>query len=420
MCCGMSNAVFTSPEYPSQTLVKITMLMMLVLIPVDMVNGYLLRTGLPSISIAYKIIILFLMLLGFMTSKYYKIIFTIVLVFLFYLFIHLVVKSGGLSVFGGIDWLVKFSFIIVSYFFIKKNSFYNSFCFVFSFARFSFFFLAVNFFLGFAGYGYRMYGSAEQSIGTKGFIYAGNEISVAIIISGAILQMQLLQQNEYKLFLVVGFSMLAMAALLTSKVSIIASTLIMLLFPLMKAFEDMRCLRMQKKDFLFSIFILLIMPIVIGYSVYYALYESNLISRLSYFYERMDLITLILSSRNVWAAEAMDIFFNKYSFLECLFGTGKDWFIYISENKLVEIDLIDFLMAYGLVGVLFSYGFLFYIIIKLIKNKVNNPYFWYLLFLMFLIIGMSLTSGHVINSGVAAALIGSLFALSGYSKIDGQ
>jgi hypothetical protein len=114
----------------------------------------------------------------------------------------------------------------------------------------------------------------------------------------------------------------------------------------------------------------------------------------------MDLITLIFSNRNIWALEALEAFKN-YEPIELLFGTGRDWWQYISENKIVEIDPLDFLMTYGIMGFLFIFGTIFFILYKAIKNRRNNPYSIYIIFILLLLLAMSLTAGHILNSGTA-------------------
>jgi hypothetical protein len=203
-----------------------------------------------------------------------------------------------------------------------------------------------------------------------------------------------------------------MAVLLTSKVSILASLLIFLTFPLIKASEKISLLRVAKDDFHFSLIITVVFPLLAMAVIYYAFYFSSLFDRISFFYYRMDLVSLLLSGRNNLAYEAIEVFYKEYSIIEALFGVGQEWFRYMSGNKMVEIDFVDFIMTYGLFGIIISYGFFVFLLSRNFVAKKKNKYFGYCFFMTLLLIGISLTSGHILNSGVSGALIGSLMSLS--------
>lgn len=399
----------------SLLLAKIVILMLFGFIVVDMLNGYLMMAGYSSIAIIYKLLALFFASLYLLAIGARLPIFGITALFSVYLMLHTFILGNPIEVMQGLDWIIKFSAIVIWYLFFKKMIEQNQDKKILLFVYISFGFLTLNFFLAFLGFGFPMYSSIDgDGIGTKGFIFAGNEIGATIIISGALIQMSLLERQKYFLFFVIGSLMLFMGALLTSKVSIFASLLILLFFPLIKTSEKLRSLKINKKDFAFASLILFLLPLLAAYVISYALYESGLIERMNYFYTKLDIVTLLFSHRNVWASEALEAFYNHYSMLEIFIGSGNTWYPYITENKMVEIDLIDFLMSYGIIGILFSYGFLLFILYKLIHKRKTNPYFGYIFFMIFLIIGMSLTSGHILNSGVAGAFIGALFAISTY------
>jgi hypothetical protein len=381
-----------------------------------MINGYLLRNGFFSIALIIKsftfvIVITYLM----MSKRSLEKVMVIMGIIVFYLLIHIFITSDILLSLKGLDWLIKFFSIVIFYIFFSKFISENKEDKIIKIVTYSFIFLCINFLIGYLGYGYSMYGTDETSIGTRGLIYAGNEISAAIIVSGAILQMYYIEQRKYLKFLFIGILMMAMAALLTSKVSIVASILITLFFPLNKASEKLRYLKIKKIDFNFSLIILVFLPLLAFGFIYYALYVSNLMDRFSYFYDKVDIVTFLFSHRNIWALEALDIFYNKYSIIEVFFGAGQSWWEFISENKMIEIDLLDFLMTYGVIGVVITYGFLFYIIFKSVAIK-RYIYKTYVIFMIILLIGISCTAGHILSSGTAGFLIAVILSFSNFKE----
>lgn len=385
-------------------------------ISIDMINGYLIRNGFFSISLILKtltlVFVIIYLLKNRQTMSYVLILISVIL---FYLIIHSFILSDILYAIQGLDWLIKFLSIVIFYIFFSRLIIENKEDKVIKIVSYTFVFLIINFIIGYLGYGYPMYGEEDTAIGTRGLIYAGNEIGAAIIISGAILQMYFIEQRKYLNFLFVGILMMAMGALLTSKVSILASILISLFFPLIKSSEKLKVLKINKKDFKYSFAILSILPLLSLGLIYYALYVSNLMDRFSFFYDKVDIVTLLLSQRNIWALEAIHIFINNYTLSDYIFGMGIEWYKFISENKAVEIDIIDFTMAYGLLGFLLSYGFFVFVLIKSILCK-NNRFRKYIIFISLLILTISCTGGHIFNSGTAGFLIAIVLAYKNYKN----
>jgi len=398
------------------TIESILIFLFSIFILLDMINGYLLRNGFFSISLILKSLTFLLTIIYLITFKksLNKIIYVIGII-IFYLFVHLFITSNIIMTLKGLDWLIKFLSVVVFYIFFSKLIVENKVDKIFKIVTYSFVFLCINFIIGFLGYGYPMYEGGGVSMGTRGFIFAGNEISVAIIVSGAILQMYFLEQRKYLKFLLISILMLSMGGLLTAKVAILASILITLGFTLIKASEKLKHLKINIIDFKFSLIILVLLPIISFIFIYYALFVSGLINRFSYFYNKLDIITFLLSKRNIWAIEAIHSFYDKYSIFNVFFGASKNWFQFISGNKMVEIDILDFLMTYGIVGVVLSYGFLFLLLFKNYLNKLN-PYKRYISFTIILLIGISCTSGHVLASGTAGFLIACLLSLVNYKR----
>ena len=388
---------------------KLILLLFSTFILIDMVNGYLLRNGFFSISLVIKTITLLLVLVYLLTNRStMKYVIFVVSLILFYLITHSMILSDVVLAIKGLDWLIKFLSIFIFYIFFSKLVRENKENQIIKIVAFSFGFLIINFIIGYLGYGYPMYGEDETSIGTRGLIFAGNEIGAAIIVSGAILQMYFIEQRKYFKFLFIGVMMMAMGALLTSKVSILVSILITFFFPLIKASEKLKYFRVNKIDFKFSLVILVVLPLLAFGFIYYALYVSNLMDRFSFFYDKVDIISLLLSNRNIWFMEAIEVFTNTYNTLEFLFGTGLYWTQFISEKKMVEIDGIDFFMTYGFLGVMITYGFFI-----LILSKSQNPY---VTFISILLIFISTSAGHILASGTAGYLISIIMSLTHYYK----
>jgi|GEM_PF-2741213 len=386
-------------------------------VPIDMINGVLIRNGYLSISIIYKFIVLNVVLILLFLKGDRVASFSIVTLISIYVFIHSVLFKDVINAIKGIDMLVRFGAIIIFYLYFKYliNIGYKEY--VFFVVSASFIFLFINIIFGALGYGYSMYGGGDNGIGTRGFIFAGNEIGAAVISSGSVLTMRTIENNKNIKFIFLGIVMLFIGAMMTSKVSILGAVLIILFFPLIKLMKSFNGTRIIKKSFYLAIMLMVVMFFLVIVSLYYSVYYSNLHDRLLYLYHNYDLVTFLFSNRNVWAIEAKDIFIEKYSLWEYIMGNGREWWYNISDKKIVEIDPIDFTMSYGLFGAIIYFGFILISLIKMVRLPKYNIYNIYSIFTVLLLTGMSFTAGHIYNSGTAGFLISIIFAI-GVNKIE--
>jgi len=395
----------------SDLISHIIFLMLLTYLLIDTINGALLRAGLMSISLIWKLLMLSLMFAFFIHSK---IVIAVLSFLVFYHMMHVYIIGDVVSASIGLVWLIKFLLLFMSYLFIADCLNRGMHDWLFKIANAVFLFLATNIVLGLFGFGYAQYGEGREiEIGVRGFIFAGNEMGAALVAASSLILMRLTEQRRFGLFLLAGSFIVLLSAALTSKVSILASFLMLGVFPLIRLSRQLRFLQLANQDAWFASILLIVLPLLIFGGLYYALYVANLIERLSYMYQKLDLVTLIFSHRNIWAEQALHLFWNDFTPLEQLFGRGDTWIAMMPDTKTVEIDLIDFLMSYGLLGVLLTYGFWLFVIARFIWSK-NNPYLGYGLFMTLIFLAMSLTAGHVFNSGTAAPIIGALLALSHY------
>lgn len=273
---------------------------------------------------------------------------------------------------------------------------------------FSYGILALSILASIFGLGTPMYDQklGDQNIGTRGLFYSGNEVSITFIV---LLSFVSYKVRKSKLKFVFLFFNLLLAILISSKTAILG---VLLVYVFISISEDRLNLnkikRIRKRIFLF--FLITILAIV----VWQLILNSPLIIRFIYFFNKLDLLTFILSARNIYLLNAFDIFYANYGWLEFLFGLGYNEYRTVVV-KMIEIDIFDLLFTYGIVG---AFLFIFCISIHLYntyKSKlVNSSYSYNICFILFLI---SCLTGHTFGSGMAGIFIG--YVLS-YYKSDEQ
>ncbi len=376
--------------------------MLCVYLVIDSINGVLVREGFYSISVPYKLIILALALAYIQKPVLSVFIFMVISC---YLIVHFFISDSFKETVNGIVFIVRFFAIVIYYqFFITylKNEVDAEKKILF-FATISFSILAANLIAGVAGYGYAQYTDGDVSIGSRGFIYAGNELAGAFIVSAAIVLMINIQKNNFVKYFSFGLVFISMSLLATTKLAVLSSLLIFVLFPFVAISGRLSHMRISVSKTSFAVLILLVFPMVFVSAMYFVLYEMNLIERLSHFYNRLDFITFMLSGRDVRAGELLTDFATSYSLTEIILGKPT---IVISE-----IDPVDMLIKYGFVGLFIVYSYFLYILFSCLFDADGRKYRLYVSFMVLLLLGASSTAGHIVYSGVAGPLFAALFAL---------
>jgi len=397
--CGALMAK-TCVKQSSVNLTNIILFMLFFYLIVDSVNGVLIKDGLSSISFFYKALILFLIIFTIRNNILLGIIFLIVLYVLY------IILSNNISLdsLKGMGYLVKFFSVVMffEYFRIiisKVNGERN----IYYLSLVCFSIIAINLTLGMFGYGFAQYGG-HGGIGSKGFIYSGNELSGTLLASASIVLMYYIKNRQFGKYIFFGVVFVFFSMVTATKVAILSSLVLFVFFPVIALISTSRNLTFQKPEVYNSILILFIFPVVAGVSIYFVFFEINLLDRLSFFYHKSDLITFILSSRNERAAVSFSSYVHDYTVIEWLLGR--------SSVGLSEIDTLDTLVKYGFFGVLIVYGFFILRLIVSVKSSSIHVYRGYVSFMIFLLMAISTTAGHIVFSGMAAPLIGALLSMA--------
>ena len=390
------------------------------LLPIDMINGYLLREvgANPIISIAqlYKIIILGL--LFFRINSTEKIIFISFFGLLLLPTAFQVVKSSNVKLlFIDSVMVIKWLGSVLAFFYFRIIFIHKSHLlkWVYRWMLFSFLILVLNIFLRLFGLGFPMYSMATLEIGSKGYFFAGNEVSAVLLILSSFLMYWYQFYNKKFLFIIIGALAILTGLYLTSKTAILGTFFTFFYFLIFNPNRKKISIR-KIFSFLFSVFILL--PIGFYFIVKY-LKTSDVMERFSFFWNELDIYTFILSNRNTYFFDFIEIFKKEYNIIEMFIGVGITNYELINPNDIIEIDFLDIFFSYGIIGTLL---FLFYISFLLFQSKIKSlnrkTYLFssYSKYIAILLIALSFLSGHVFNSGMAAIYIGCVFSLMYYKS----
>lgn len=394
----------------------------LFLIPIlfiDMINGLLLENNINiplSFSQIYKLLILvFFLIRIYFVPNDFKIIKYFFLLLLFPTFIRILKDTFIFSyLFSDIIKVSKYLTPLIAFFyfksvFINNNSYVNKL--IIKWIYISYAILVSNIWLKIIGLGYPMYKSGN--IGSKGFFYAGNEISALLLILSSFIAYHLFYIEKKRLkYILLNILSITTGLIITSKTGILGTFIIFIIIPMYSlSFK----LSLKKIKILF-LFLFFIVPIAI-YSIYKAVLNSDIINRFTFFWKELDFLTFILSNRNTFAKKMFDIYTNKFTWWEKLIGGGQSYYEELNF-QIIEIDFIDIFFGYGFIGLgLFSFSIIYLYLKSKVMIKIGSfPYAPLAHFNIIVLTILSCTSGHVYSSGISGFYIGLIFALMFYKQ----
>nr|WP_262510032.1 O-antigen ligase family protein [Aequorivita lipolytica] len=388
------------------------------LLPVDTLHGFVMQKGinLPiSIGQFYKFIIIVLLLFRFLfrpKSLFISVFFVLILILPT---VYQIIKQGDVTfLFSDIIKISKYLAPLFAFLFfvdyIKREG-EHGIKILLKLIQFSYIILIGNVFLKYVGLGYPMY--EYGNIGSKGFIYAGNEISALLVILSAIIAYDLWRRGEnLKYFLFWGLTFFA-GLTVGSKTGSIGVLVIFLLIPLKRPSFRISL----KKILFFFISFFAIIPAALYFAWFY-IQDTQLYIRLDYFYKKSDFLTFILSNRNVFFENAHKNYIEEYSLLEKIIGIGQTNYESLNNGQIVEIDMADILFSLGIFGLIYLFAITLFLLIQAFRFSTNRNYTYskFVLLMIFVLFGISATAGHIYSSAMIAVFMGLLFALMYFKK----
>ncbi|MCL1631171.1 O-antigen ligase family protein [Sporolactobacillus sp. CPB3-1] len=265
------------------------------------------------------------------------------------------------------------------------------------------------------GVGYSAYSNGG---GYSAFYYANNDINIVLIVL-LIYSLDLLfnsvSLHQFKFRYLFLLILMVVVTLLIGSKSSIAFFVISILIYLLRSFR----INSIKSSINFlvgilisvSIFLMLVLTV-------FAQTVGKIIERNLYFFRiSNNIIDYIFSDRNLFLDSALHFIYSDHILPKVIFGIGfyqknvntgiAVSHFFGSAPRQIEMDIFDTFFAYGLIGFILIYGYIFLIYIRhLVYSKKKKELFGYNLSFI-VIIAFSTLAGHVLYS----ALSGSFLAL---------
>ncbi|MBT8264213.1 MAG: O-antigen ligase family protein, partial [Muriicola sp.] len=281
--------------------------------------------------------------------------------------------------------------------------------------KYAFFFLVFNMILGVLGFGMAFYHHGfSNAVGTRGFIFAGNELTILVLALGFIIGMYFFKKGDFKRYLLFFAIFLVISFLITSK-TVLGGVVIVFIIPVLASIRsgiDRKWINYLTASVFLGI------PLFIA-AFYLGITKSGIIEKIKFSLKRndYDLLTVALSNRNNFIKNGWEVFANEFPILGKIVGYGQQYHLELSGH-LAEVDFFSLLFSSGILGLLSLLLVICYWIFNAnhLRKLGTYPYAKsVLLYLWFLIIAANL-SGHVFGSGIAGFFIGMSLALMFYKN----
>lgn len=374
------------------------------LLPIDTLNGFFLHEYSTSYGVSLIAKSIFLFLLSFYVLIFYRKGAGVLYFLVTFGFVAGLVRWGGGHVLDGLlkDALAYIK--IISLFFVYY-SFSNFRC-LSPYTFYKYFYFIVTFGLIF-NIGVTLFGYGEQSYsgyGAKGFMYAGNTLSSLVVMVcglGAILCF-----SKRSIWMVLSFFVSLLLAMLVGTKSSVGGVIILTVI----TFLFMSFFSLNKR--MFFLFLLICFGFFV-FSSLNVLVSEAFLERVEFFYESGGIKRVLLSDRDLFVSSIYPFFVND-GISGILFGISHDTLQFI-HKPLVEIDPIDMLFRYGVIG-FFVYYLLFAVVIfeagsKKTGGELESFSTKMVLFTVMVIFLISSVAGHVAMNGAVTPYLAVVLAL---------
>lgn len=247
------------------------------------------------------------------------------------------------------------------------------------------------------GIGNSSYYFAGSNMGSKGAFLSLNSINIALLILYIFAVVNFVCSNKKAVWGLACIYVALPMLLLGTKTSLIMTIVVPMIVLVINT---------RKKNTWAIILVLTIMALMCGNMLWnriYPMIEATL-NRQLYLFQQRDLVTYIFSTRNLRVGETLNYFFDNFSILDIFPGRGYyRVHEYIGRGTVIpiEMDWVDILVSYGLLGFVYTY---FYSIKSIIKYrsivKTTNGQAYILAAILIIIYGS--LAGHLFLEAISS------------------
>jgi len=354
---------------------------------IDMLNGYLMRTAFSfpggfSLGELSRIFFLIFILLSFRVGKNKSEILFILVPFILIslsFFQYIFLES---NLVGSINIAVKICLPILIFLFIKEKL-QNDKSLIVKIILINSFILVFNLVISLFGFGFFTYGSGGgMRYGGKGFFFAGNEVSIVILVTYSLLVYLYKDKPKTILLTTLIFLLISLISLTRASIFGVALVFVASVILYQKKYRNM----------------ILSMAIVVITTMIYILREYIMLAvqRAMYFIDNTSMLIFMSGGHKRW--EATNDYYHSLLDSPLLLFIGSGWTGYSEQ------DIVDLIAAFGVFGVSI-YLIWIYFAAYTYKNHEEKSDKLYIAFVFILVFGVATLAGHVMTSAMLAPFV---------------
>lgn len=266
----------------------------------------------------------------------------------------------------------------------------------------SFAILFINILLGRLGFGFAAYLPNDYfpdlNLGTKGFFKATNELSALLLVLSGYLFAYYWPQCKWRFLLCVALAWFIASAMLT-KTGLMGVLLLAIGVPLL---QSRRYWLPYQRWVIAALFVSVVCAALLLWQLPLILQTFGVGQKLQLTYQQQGLLGVILSSRDVFAAENWDLAELYFSDWHRLIGIGVAGLGLYAQKPLAEIDPFDLLLWFGTFGLAYYVLWFVMVIRQSLWGYLTQPdsVIAGLLFINLLLLLVASMAGHTMTSGM--------------------
>lgn len=371
---------------------------------VDTFTGILLSSGAGSLSVPYKIFILFLMIVVIMVSNPNKVMYLSLLGCILTFSLLSMFLRGYTNTSFVVQNFIKLisAYVFYLYFTVLVRNEPKAVVYMEKILKVNAAVFTFNMVAGMLGFGYSTY---SYGVGRKGFFFAGNEIFLILL---SISSIYIHKYNSRKMLLI-SFVSLFFAILIGTKTAMLALFIIILFNLYDKQTKNKRQLIVFFFPvlllFFYLIFMLFLSKLDVFEHIAYNIGKNKDLTG--------SLLNALMSGRITFLNNTMGLWQETHTPMSFLFGGN-----YFYNNKGIEIDFFDTLITNGAIITILCLALYLYLIIKAIKRHQLV-----LFILDVLVLAISFMAGHVwtnLTGGVFFVMVNIYFNIIDIKKINNK
>ncbi|MBU1438205.1 MAG: O-antigen ligase family protein [Gammaproteobacteria bacterium] len=267
---------------------------------------------------------------------------------------------------------------------------------------FSFAILVLNLLLGRLGYGFEAYLPndylPDQNLGTKGFFKATNELSALLLVLSGYLFASYWPQARLKFSVVLVCSLFCASSMLT-KTGIAGVLLLAILIPLLQSKHHW-----QRFSRWIGVVVLsgVVLTLVMLWQLPLILETLGIGQKLLWVYQQQGVLGVILSSRDLYAAQNWQLAVQYYDQWHLLSGIGVTGLELYTAKPMAELDPVDLFIWYGGLGLAYFMLWFGWVLIQSYRCYLQAPHTVAagLLMVNAVLLLVAAMAGHVLTSGM--------------------